>query len=427
MSRGRRLDLFLVVRRCAVALLIAVGAGCGSTPVAPAAKTTFITVVKPTEPGHLVSVSLQGVATLGLGESSRYHLYGSLSSNSTAEYSGSAEWTSVTPALLKMDKGVATGLAPGAAKIQTTLVTEDGTFVATKDIQVLATPPAPPSSLVMSNSCESLYIIGQPCWLQLLTNSGSNVSEFASWTSTDPRVAGVSGGYVTPLASGMTDLTATYLGVSTVFRVTVYAPVSMTVTAPFQTIYVGQRVLLDATARFTNGRDIPISSAVSWTASNAGVVSVAGGSSAAMTGVSSGTADVAATYGTVTGSLHVTVIPTAVDALSLSPPQEQELGAWTGNVTAGGFAVFATTVNYVLTSAPTGRITIYVRDQKGVDVSFDLLNPPRAADVSSGQGSTTTLYVGVRVPLGTTMLCPSAVMRGGVETTVTGPCRAVTQ
>lgn len=402
--------LFSAARISAAALLCAGVAGCGSTPAAPTSTT-----VNQTTEVRLLGVSVQGVATLGLGESSRYRLWGSYSPSGVEEVIG--EWTSLTPALLKVDKGVATGLAPGTAKMQAT----SGAFVATKEVQVLATPPPPPANLAVNSSCASLYIIGQSCGLGF-DGTNANFSEFASWTSSNPLVASVNGTNLKPVGAGATDITGTYLGVSATRRVIVHAPVSMVVYAPFDTIYVGQDVWLRATATFDDGVEKVVTENARWNVSDHLAMTTVLVSSPAITGVSAGPADVAATYGSATGSLHVTVIPSAVDTLTVSPPSIY----WDGTLRQGASGAFGVTVNYVLASAPTGTITLYVRDQNGVDILTAPFAKPRSQDIAAGQGFE-SVFANFTIPAGTTTLCPSAVMWSGRETIATVPCRAVSK
>jgi hypothetical protein len=389
-------------------MLIAGAVGCGAAPTAPAAQTTT------TEALHLVGVNVQGAASLGLGESSRYRLWGSYSPSGIEEVI--PEWTSLTPTLLTIDKGVATGLAPGTAKIQATY----GAFVATKDVQVLTTPPTPPANLAIDGFCASLYIIGQSCALGF-KNENADFAEFAVWESSNPLVASVSGDFVKPLSAGSVDIKGTYLGVSAVLRVTVHAPVGMTVYAPFETIYVGQAVALRATATFDDGAAKVVTDEANWSASEHLAMTTVLVSSPAMSGVSAGLGQVVATYGAAVGSLRVTVIPTAVDTLAISPPTTDP---WGGTLQAGGSGTFSVTVNYVIASAPTATVSLYVRDQNGVDLSRDPFTLPRSVELSAGQGFR-SLFVNFKIPPGTTMLCPSVEMWAGRQTIATAACRAV--
>jgi hypothetical protein len=284
---------------------------------------------------------------------------------------------------------------------------------------VLTTPAPPPANLAVDNSCASLYIIGQSCGLGF-DGTNANFSEFASWTSSNPLVASVSGTVLKPLSIGVTEITGTYLGVSAVRHVTVHAPVSMVVYAPFETVYVGQDVWLRATATFDDGIEKVVTEEAHWSVSDHIAMTTVLVSSPAIRGVSAGPADVAATYGNATGSLHVTVIPSAVDTLTVSSPSIY----WEGTLRQGASGAFGMTVNYVLASAPTGTITLYVRDQNGVDILTAPFSNPRSQDVSSGQGFK-SVFANFTIPAGTTALCPSAVMWAGAETIATAPCRVV--
>jgi len=151
--------------------------------------------------------------------------------------------------------------------------------------------------------------------------SQQDLSQVASWTSSDNSVAAAGpGGMVATLSPGMASVTAQVPGFSDVAAVTV-TPAQLTnvvvnpssISAP-----AGGTRMLNATGLFTDGSTQPMTTQVTWASDNGNVVAVsnAPGSQGLLTTLSVGSANVTARFGTVV-SVPVPVSVTVVKLVSI--------------------------------------------------------------------------------------------------------------
>lgn len=125
-------------------------------------------------------------------------------------------------------------------------------------------------------------------------------------------------GLVTALVPGNATVSATAEG-RTGSRVLTVRPVpvaSVEVTAPSTTLFVAQTLVVSATARSATNQTLAGRS-VTWTTSNASVAPVS--ASGTVSGLTAGTATITAIVEGVVGSLGITVVPTPIATIDVSP------------------------------------------------------------------------------------------------------------
>jgi len=150
--------------------------------------------------------------------------------------------------------------------------------------------------------------------------SKTDVTTTATWNSAQPKVAFISAaGMATTKAIGETDISAVYESVSGSSALTVDPPalVSIAVTPQGPLLTPHHSVQLSATGTFTDGSSQDLSSAVTWSSTVTGVLTIS--STGLATGNSPGAANVIAGMGLIAGSDKLAVaLPTLV-SIALSP------------------------------------------------------------------------------------------------------------
>jgi hypothetical protein len=200
--------------------------------------------------------------------------------------------------------------------------------------------PNPGPTTVTSVSITGGTTLGVATQLSLtalaLLSSGTtiDVTSLATWTSTAPLVASVSGGTVTGLLPGSATIQATYGGVAGQVGVTVSVvapppPPPITVTSVNVTgtlnLTVGGGVQLTATATRSDGSVIDVTGSASWSSGNSLLASVSGGS---VTGLLAGATSITATYQGVSGSVNISIapLPKVLTSVSIGGPGSVRIG-----------------------------------------------------------------------------------------------------
>src|SRR5581483_8546828 len=151
-----------------------------------------------------------------------------------------------------------------------------------------------------------------------------NVTAQAAWASSATRVAPVNGrGVATPVATGATTISVTFMGLaaSTTLTVTsnVVTAISVTPVAPL--LPVGSVVAFTAEAIFSDGTSQNVTAQATWVSSAPAVLAVtsAGAARGRGTAVGVGTATVTATFMGISGRTTATVTSAVIVQLSVSP------------------------------------------------------------------------------------------------------------
>lgn len=228
-------------------------------------------------------------------------------------------WTTSNAAIADVSnaegsQGVVTGVAPGQAVITATL----GTRIASG------------TAAVNGDAYEQLRIfadgsttcpIGGAVFLQAGAVYDSfpprsvDISDQASWSSSDPEVAVVGngalyGGSVRCLAPGRATVTAAWRGVSDTQEITVTSATlsSITVSPRQATLARGDVQRFGAIARYTDGSELDVTGLATWASQAPDVVTVsnAPGTRGVATGQGAGTAQVLATLDGIVGASTVT-------------------------------------------------------------------------------------------------------------------------
>lgn len=143
-----------------------------------------------------------------------------------------------------------------------------------------------------------------------------DVSARASWSSSNPVVVTVAANpsSFTALAAGVADTSASFQGLTSTTRVTVFEPERQ---FPFLNIIPGDPHLIGRTAsalvslRVSSTQTAPLGTPASWTSSDSRVVTVTptGNTTAQVTAAGTGTAQITASFNGMSASYGVSVQP----------------------------------------------------------------------------------------------------------------------
>jgi hypothetical protein len=264
-------------------------------------------------------------ADVPLGIAQQFTATGTFSDSSVQDITGTVTWKSSVTSIASITvSGLATGLNVGTTNISATLGAVTGSaplMVNAANLSSIAITPANGS-------------IAQGTTLQLTAtgtfNDGGthNLTRQVTWSSSDTTVATVGAG--TGIASGQTrSVTGTTIITATLGSATqsvnlsvTNATISSIAVSPAQaTIPVGGQKGFTATGLFSDSTTQDITANSHWTSNNASVATVGSGGGATLTatGVATGTANISASFGGVSGFSTLTVDSATLVSLSLSP------------------------------------------------------------------------------------------------------------
>jgi uncharacterized protein YjdB len=264
------------------------------------------------------------------GTSQQMAATATFSDGTTLDVTAQSTWASSDTTVASISnaaggQGLVSALKPGQATLSATLggLTGGTTLtVSSAALMSIAVAPAGPSlplGVTQSFTAMGLFADG----------SMQDLTAQVAWTSSDVTVVAISNastspGLATALAVGNVTVTATYTGISgqTMVDVVAAALVSLSVSPANPTLAKGSVRGFDAVGIYSDGSTKDLTTQVTWSSSDATVVSVSNtqGSAGMGTCLAAGIATVSAALSGVTGSTTVTVTPAVMVSLSIEPP-----------------------------------------------------------------------------------------------------------
>ena len=156
------------------------------------------------------------------------------------------QWETSDEKIATVSGGVVTGVAAGTATI-TASVTVDGKECQGTHTVTVTAPAAEPVEFSITGGTS--VKMGETLMLKAVTIDNADITAKADWSSSDTKVATVSGGVVTPVAPGKTTVSAKYEGVSKGIEITVSAgleTVTASVTGAPASMKIGDTAQLQA-------------------------------------------------------------------------------------------------------------------------------------------------------------------------------------
>ncbi|MET3210836.1 UNVERIFIED_CONTAM: hypothetical protein ABIC26_003797 [Paenibacillus sp. PvR008] len=271
--------------------------------VATYEQQTVSTTITVKSPYNKLQIDPSGPINLVVsGDSKQLTAQGTLTVGGTEKVSG-VEWTSTNPSVATVEDGLVRPLAKGMTYIK-----------ASKDelkAQTIVYVRSSSQSLILSPSAsQSVFLGSSPIQVNAtdvnLTGGKTDVTSTSEWTSSNPLVATVEQGKISPLDAGNSVITVSYHGLSKTLKVNVLPTIEKLVSSKASlSLETGSKTALPSiSAYLVNGAKKAVQSDVKWSLSNESVVKIADGK---LVAVSPGSATLTATLGAIKLDIPVTV------------------------------------------------------------------------------------------------------------------------
>jgi hypothetical protein len=235
-----------------------------------------------------------------------------------------ATWKSSNSSIVKVDKGVLSGVGKGTATITATYKGFSISIKATSDyvydqVTIMQNGQSAPAALTDVLLGQSLVFT--------LDGDGENISDDATWSTSSSSIATVDKGVITLVGVGTATITAKYKGKSDSIKLTVSSPYKSIAISPeaanglLELEVGGDDYVLKATALPNTGGTLDVTSDAKWTSANTKVLTVDKG---VITAVGAGKTIVAVSHLGVTDTLTV-VVRTPYQSIKISPDKEYHL------------------------------------------------------------------------------------------------------
>ena len=304
-----------------------------STSVADTTKSGGATIALSVPALKFVAVT-PATPTFAAGLTQQFTATGTFSDGSTQNLTSSVAWSSSNTSVATIAAGgLAKGVSTGTATIQAAAgaITGSTTLtVAAAALASVAVTPANPSvalGLTQQFTATGTYTDG----------STQNLTSSVKWTTLNTTVTTISpSGLALGLVTGSATIQAASGSISgtTTLVVSTAALSSIAVTPASPSVAQGVTQQFTATGTYTDRSTQDVTSSVSWSSSNTGVVTITAGGLA--TGVTSGESTVQAAYKSITGTTTLTVSSATLSSIAVTPANASIAQGLTEQCTATG-------------------------------------------------------------------------------------------
>jgi trimeric autotransporter adhesin len=323
-----------------LATAVAIGSTTAHATLGKISDSTTITVTA----AKLVSIAVTPAnPSVPAGTTQTLSAIGTYSDASTLDLTTTAVWSSSTVGVATVSnaagaQGLVTAIATGTTTVKATLGAVAGSTV--------VTVAAPTVKQIVIAPIASSVRVGQTVRYTataiLSNNTQRDVTQAATWSSSDTTVAslgqgnagpGGGGRVATAIGVGTTTISAVYQGLrgSTPLTVTSATLSSIQVTPITPTLSVGVVQQFAATAIYSDNTSQDVTAQATWQSSNTAVAQVSTGGGmgpgpgpgarGAVTAIAAGSSTISASLGGSTGSTTVTVTAATLVSIQLTPDQ----------------------------------------------------------------------------------------------------------
>jgi uncharacterized protein YjdB len=358
----------------------------------------------------LVSIAVApAIPTLAVGQTQQFTATGTYSDKSVQDITQTVSWSSADSTIASISMttgsvGLATGVGQGVVVITATLGVVSGNTTLTVNPAVLVSISVTPSPLSLpKGSTQQLVATG--------TYSDATTQTLVSgitWSSSDITIATVSpAGQVSAVASaGSATITAQYGSVTGTLSVQVSNAtlVSIAVTPSTPSIPAGTTQQFTATGTYTDSSTQDLTGAVQWTSSSLGIatISVSPGTAGLAQTLITGTTQITAALGPVSGMATLTVTPAVLASIAITPLNPSiDLGASqqftaTGTYTDGSTSDITASVTWSASPAGVAVISNQTGSQ-GLATSSGVGSATITATLGAVSSSTSLTVVGLQL------------------------------
>jgi phospholipase C/uncharacterized protein YjdB len=363
----------------------------------------------------LISIAVTpSTASVAAGEIQQFTAKGTYS-NGTTQKLTNATWTSSSLSVATVSSsGLATSIAPGTATITAASGTISGLATLTVTAAVLTSIAVTPSSASVTVG------FTQPFTATGTYSNGTiqNLTTKASWTSSNTSVATVKlhGGSATAVAPGTATITAALGAIQGSATLNVGSPVlvSLAVTPANPSFALGTTTSLVATGTYSDGSTLVLTNSVTWSTGNSSIATV--NSQGVAASVALGSTPVTAASSNISGSTTLTVTPSALVSIALTPAIPTIASGTTLQFTATG----------TFSDGSTQNITNTVQWSSTTPAVATISNAaPTQGLVSSIGPGTATISANAGTVTGSTMLTVTAATLASISITPQTPSIAL--
>ncbi|AUH71510.1 Ig-like domain-containing protein [Legionella sainthelensi] len=307
---------------------LATGVSASSTPATITATYTDVSsTVSGTANLTVTTATLRSIAvtptstTIITSTTQQFTAVGTFTNGTTYDITSSVTWTAANPAVASFDaqvKGLATGLTVGSTGITATLgaVVSNSANLEVIDAVLTSIVVTPANKSIVQGTTQEFTATG------VYSNGRTaNLTDLVNWDSSNPSVATINtSGVASAIAGGSATIRADLSGIvgSTTLSVTPATLVSIGVAPANQQIANGTTQQYKATGVYSNGSELDLTSAVSWTSGNNAVASISSHGGLA-TAKSAGSTTITATLGTISGFTPLTVSNATLASIEVAP------------------------------------------------------------------------------------------------------------
>jgi uncharacterized protein YjdB len=292
---------------CLLTVLTACGGGAGTQSQISSQTTMTSLQVSP------VSIAI------GVGTNQQFTATAHYSDGSSKDITSSAQWSSSDSSVASVTPG---GMATGSSSGTVIITAKSGTQQSSANLKITAAASnlvsitlSPLAVSVPVNTSQQFSATGN-----YSDGSASDLTTLVTWSSSSTATATIdASGILTAVATGSTNVSASFAGVSQSTTVTVTAPtiVSIVVTPVGLTLGIGINQQFIATATYSDGSNQDLSSGVTWTSSSTSVATI--NSSGLATTVAAGSTTITATVGTFSDTSTLTVVAAHLISIAVTP------------------------------------------------------------------------------------------------------------
>ena len=254
--------------------------------------------------------------TIDINTTAQFTATGNFSDGSAQDYTQLVSWSVPGPVASIDNTGLATGLSIGTATVTANVGSINGSaslqVTAPTLLSILVTPDSTSVPLGISQSFTATGVF---------SNGDSQDLAAAVWASSDSTKVPIdSSGSAQTLGVATVTISATYGSItgSTSFTVLPAALVSIALNPSNSSIALGTTVPLTPVGTFTDGSTQTLSP-VLWNSDDPTVAFVAVNGTGLVSGNAIGSANISATSGSITGSTSVTVTPSVISSIAVTP------------------------------------------------------------------------------------------------------------
>ncbi|MFA9276084.1 MAG: Ig-like domain-containing protein [Candidatus Aquirickettsiella gammari] len=268
---------------------------------------------------NLVALNISPTnSSIQIGGLQQFIATASFADGSSRVVSSESSWTSSTAANASVSNA---GLAQGILAGSTSITAKYADKTATASLTVL---PATLLSIAVTPPNPGIPVGNQQAFKAIGTYSNgtsTDISAIAVFSTSNPLIASISAtGTATGLSVGVTPVVATSGGLSgnTNLTVSPAALVQLAISPTNPSLQVGASQALIVTASYTDGSTINVSASSVYTSATPGIAKVVA-NTGLVTGVTTGSSVVSATFNGMSVSTTVTVTPALLVSIAVTP------------------------------------------------------------------------------------------------------------